>query len=543
MKKSLINCFVAIFCIIVCGCQRDALYQQLVEIDSLLINEQPDSAYSLIKKIHKEELDEENLAYYHLLLVQSLYKTYQPIASDSIINLALDYYSKTNDKDKLARTFLYKGCILIDLKKNKEVIECLKKAEYAAKESKDFIMLHNIHYMIGIFNLNYNENLLALHYFKQALGYSKITKKGNFLLFDYDKLATCYYELGEKDSALACAKHALKYIEGIPKNQQMELSSTFTVIANKFINIDDSIAEKLLEKAISIKPRGSAYGSLAQLKLRKGNVDEARKLALKGIETCESEEIRYHVTRVLSYIEKKAGNYKRANELSQQAIQLKDTLTKHQQEDNVKAMQITFDNEEEKSLKNRQLYGALMVLVLVALIGGYASWHLRRKKHQAEQLATQKAEEIELLAQSNEQLNEEKRQSIKELESANRKLANAQRKLKEWEAQQKAAQKEQKATDRAMSNGHRLFHELTEGGTTALWHRQDYADFFHFYCQIDGGFREETAQRYDRLTPNAQVMVVLRHLGLTDDELCQRMGLSRAALRTMKWRIQPKNEG
>ena len=549
MKTVIKIIYVVILEITLSGCHHTYLNSQLVLIDSLLLNELPDSAHSLICNMDKSQLNDENLAYYHLLLTQSQYKAYLPIKSDSVINLALDYYQKTDDKDKLARAYYYKGCILDDLKRHKEGMEYMKKAGFVAKGSRNYILLHNIAFYIGVINLNYNENKLAIENLKLALYYSKKTQKSNHLLFDFERLAICYWRLNEKDSMTICIDSIFRYINSLPESQQQNLSGTFTILGNSFINIDTQKAEELYKKAISIKQIGSAYGSLAWIKLHEGNLTEARELALKGIETSETDEIRSSIIRILSNIEKASGNYEQANELSQQALLLKDSLSKQQQSDNVKAVQITHDGEDLKSRKNRQLRGALIGLVIVTVIGGSASWLQRSRKKEAERMTAIKTKENAQLAQaneeltrSNEQLNEEKRQSDMELRSVSRKLAGAEKKLKNWEAQQKATLKEQKSIDATMAKGHRLFHELTEGGTTVLWRKQDFSDFFDFYCQIDGDFREQVGQRYSHLTPNTQVLLVLQHLGLTDDELCERMNLTRAALRTMKWRIKTSCE-
>ena len=549
MKSVIKIITVVIFEITIYGCYNTNLNSQLVLIDSLLLNELPDSAYSLVCKMDKSQLNDENLAYYHLLLAQSQYKAYIPIKSDSVINLALDYYQKTDNKDKLARTFYYKGCILDDLKRHKEGMENMKKAEIVAKGSHDYVLLHNIAFYIGVINMTDNENSLALMNFKQALNYSKKTQKGNHLLFDYERLAICYRKLGEKDSMTICIDSIFQYINSLPKSQQQSLSGTYTVLGNSFINLDTQKAEELYRKAISIKQIGSAYGSLAWIKLHEGNLTKARELAQKGIEKSETDEIRSSIIRILSNIEKASGNYERANELSQQALQLKDSISKQQQSDNVKALQIAHDGEVDINRKNRQLHEALIGMTIVAVIGGSTIWLLRRRKKEAERMTDITIEENaqleqanEELTRSNEQLNKEKRQSDMELRSVSRKLAEAEKKLKNWEAQQKAMRKEQKAMDATMANGHRLFHELTEGGTTVLWRKQDFSDFFDFYCQIDGEFRKQVGQRYSHLTPNAQVLLVLQHIGLTDDELCERMNLTRAALRTMKWRIKTGGE-
>ena len=68
------------------------------------MNEHPDSALNLLKGIEQPELQtREHHARYALLYSQALDKNYIDLTSDSLINIAVDYYK---DRDDVRAKFL-----------------------------------------------------------------------------------------------------------------------------------------------------------------------------------------------------------------------------------------------------------------------------------------------------------------------------------------------------------------------------------------------------------------------------------------------------
>ena len=124
------------------GCNRMPDYDaRLIEADSL-VYDQPQQAKAILDSINREELSEADEAYYNLLLTQAVYINYDNITSDndSIITQALDYFSKhKGDKDKLTRSYIYKGAVTEELALPDSVaMVYYKKAESSAGESDPF---------------------------------------------------------------------------------------------------------------------------------------------------------------------------------------------------------------------------------------------------------------------------------------------------------------------------------------------------------------------------------------------------------------------
>ena len=158
MKKELILfvCLSLIF-----GCQHSRTYTNLIEIDSLLRQEMVDSAIQKIQKIAIDSNDKEATAYYYLLKTQTMYKAYQPIKTDSQINISCDYYKRSNDKEKYARSLLYRGNVRADLGKAVEAMKDYKTAEEIMNDVDDDVLKHNI-FSQGFpdqFDIFYNYNI------------------------------------------------------------------------------------------------------------------------------------------------------------------------------------------------------------------------------------------------------------------------------------------------------------------------------------------------------------------------------------------------
>ena len=91
-----------------------------------------------------------------------------------------------------------------------------------------------------------------------------------------------------------------------------------------------------------------------------------------------------------------------------------------------------------------------------------------------------------------------------------------------------------------MERGHHLFVELTQGGNIRQWTRDDFRDFRDYYNTVDKFFSNEIDQKYGRLSQNLYVFAILEHLGKSDEEIMTAMGLSLAALRTTRSRLNQK---
>ena len=77
-----------------------------------LMNDSTEQAYSILREIDQSSLtSSRDSAFYALLYSQARYKLYIDDTSDSLINIAVNYYSDTNDDYHSFLSYYYQGCI------------------------------------------------------------------------------------------------------------------------------------------------------------------------------------------------------------------------------------------------------------------------------------------------------------------------------------------------------------------------------------------------------------------------------------------------
>ena len=537
MRTRLISIVVTFISIVSCSYQKQG-YKDLIEIDSLLSQEKVDSALYLIEHFSLGNADGETSAYYNLLLAQARYKAYKPIKSDSIINLAIEYYKESNNSDKLARCYYYRGGMLYDLGANKEALDNCKLSENLLRHSDNYILKHNVYYLLSSINFHYNEYELALSYAKKALECSEHTKKENHLICDYEKLLLFYNTLGYKDSSLYYVNRSIKLVNSMPANPPDIRATYWGNLGVVYASIDPDKAEAFLEKSISLAPLDNVYGQLADISLKKGDTLKAKRLLIEGLSISESLSSKAKITRLLGRIEQESGHYQQASEWMRQAQQLKDSLTRQQREDNIRAQQIAFDREVGQKEADQQLMNALLACGIILFGSATTFWYLRRRARKAREKASEQLESAyQELAATQDDLSS----ASQELKSMARQLKSTSKKMDKLEQERREQRQEQRSQGKTLENGHRLYTELLSGGNMLKWQRKDVTDFIAYYRQTNPDFAEQADRNYGKLTPNQAVYLILKHLGKADDDIIPVMGITPGAFRTMCSRITQKD--
>lgn len=130
----------------------------------------PDSAFQILRTIPSpEKLSKEEYSLYALLMTQVMHRCGQEISSDSLIDIAVKYYSSHGTSDEKASAFLYKGYVLESLGKDNEAIYAYKQAEEAVKSAKDLRIHFLVYVALGHINGRYAHYEQSVGYYKKAL--------------------------------------------------------------------------------------------------------------------------------------------------------------------------------------------------------------------------------------------------------------------------------------------------------------------------------------------------------------------------------------
>ena len=143
-----------------------------------LMNEYPDSAWTLLNTISPDEMGQNrNRALYALLYTQAQDKTYRDETNDSLISVAVDYYRDTDDVRRKFLSYYYKGRVHFTTKDYLGAMTCYMEAEQLADEVGDDYLVGLLYAELGrIYNIYYDYPKSLEAYQKAAECYERAGK-------------------------------------------------------------------------------------------------------------------------------------------------------------------------------------------------------------------------------------------------------------------------------------------------------------------------------------------------------------------------------
>ena len=143
-----------------------------------LMNEYPDSVWTLLNTISPDEMGQNrNRALYALLYTQAQDKTYRDETNDSLISVAVDYYRNTDDVRHKFLSYYYKGRVHFNAKDYLSATTCYMEAEQLAKEVDDDYLVGLLYAELGrIYNIYYDYPKSLEAYQKAAECYERAGK-------------------------------------------------------------------------------------------------------------------------------------------------------------------------------------------------------------------------------------------------------------------------------------------------------------------------------------------------------------------------------
>ena len=189
---------------ILASCNRVPDYDtRLVEADNHVYDYPRNSiAKDILLKINPKDLNEADAAYYNLLFTQASYINYDDITNDNLnmINQSLDYYKKhKGDKEKLIRSYIYKGAVFDVFGMPDSAMIYYKWAELYANE-KDYFNRGYAQFSMGkLYSNNQAYDGREIEKLKQAVDNFRKSGNNHYLIIGLKTLGTQYrYRNAEK---------------------------------------------------------------------------------------------------------------------------------------------------------------------------------------------------------------------------------------------------------------------------------------------------------------------------------------------------------
>lgn len=369
------------------SCSSSNAVKYKLEKSEMLMQDFPDSSLAILQSITSGQLaGKKERALYSLLYSQALDKNYIDITDDSIINIAVNYYSNRNDEMRKAQSWYYLGRVYYNANNTKAAVESFLKAKAAAEKSENHFLTGQIYSILG--KLLYDQNFFieSADAYKSAAKFFKDAEEPGRCANSLSYAAKNYHLIGEDSVALDYYGRAIELYEQI-SNVKAVVDNTYCKAAvllklkraDSAINCIQSVKLKynLREEALEY------YPLLCELNFEKGNYDKARfygKAYLDSEISRSDDKNRCGILWIMKNISLKENNLSDHLKYEEEYLKLNHKILKEKEKRNIKAIEARYSHtnlEESYSLlekegrRNMFIYTIALALILAVSVGIY----------------------------------------------------------------------------------------------------------------------------------------------------------------------------
>lgn len=485
----------------------------------------PDSALHLLESISaSRHLTGKEQADYALLLSLAQYRCYIPVSSDSLINLAIEYYKDKNDADKKGAVFYVKGCILEEYCKDiPNALLAYKEAETCIPDMDDKQYVARIYSSLGYINKKSFHLEPAKEYYQKAVqanidGKDTVAYASNLL-----NLSTLYYTLHQADSANRCINTLIDIADSL-NDLDLQVKIYNNIANRKIFEKNYAEAEKYLIHAIRLSsphfPDKLSLG-LANLYAYTGQKEKADSL-FTHLLSCPDLLVRSNsYLDLLNYF---LASHPQEHSYLNHYIALTDSIYKENRAEEVGKIQQKYDNEVLARTNDQLYFKWILTSVVGSLICIIAVTFLQKKWRKANALQKQieELEEKKKVLTSSSQENERYVIQISELESQINDLKNEKRRLKYFIKKTKKS-KENKEDD--YSSIFKTYLSITKDKTYDKELERD--NLRQWLNLTNQNFTDKLIKHYPVLSKSNQLMDVccLTALNLSIEDIATLLGI------------------
>ena len=240
-----------------CSVRRDAQVRQvLAAADSLMMTE-PQAALDTLMTIDSSDaagLPRADRAFYTMLRTEAEYKCWQPVAENTAIAEAVDYYRRKGPEDRLARALVMQGTVLFERGDTEGAMAAYKEAEPMVEREGDLEQLGLLHTRIGeLYQTSAVNDSAALTRYYRALECFEMLS------------AYSLYAFKEQNTAnlVKLVKKAEQLYDEIPVPGQMEtdiLNNIYYCCAELFMNNGKQDSARMFLNSIRMREEADSLG-------------------------------------------------------------------------------------------------------------------------------------------------------------------------------------------------------------------------------------------------------------------------------------------
>ena len=344
-----------------------------------LMTEAPDSAEKILNAIPRRNLKSRaQKARFALLYSQAMDKCYIDTDNDSLISVAVNYYSKRGSDHEKALAYYYESVVYRNAKNTDAQVESLVKAQqYAEKTTDHFLngLIYSKQGQLYYFQFQFSE---AEELFRKAVdAFDKANNIKNKMI-SLNNLSNALYFLNRKDEYVTVTEEALNTAKALDDNTYVVPLENDLLTATDGWNKDEILRSK---KALFANKEHYTKSEFARLLCnhheRLGNID-----SLKYYLT---EQIKYDTIRTLfdcgaiarlSNLCENQGDFAEALKYEKMYAKAHDSLKNIERKNIVEELEQKYKTKEisleKESLRKQQTLiiwiGVLVALILISVI-------------------------------------------------------------------------------------------------------------------------------------------------------------------------------
>lgn len=396
--------YILLCCAYLSSCQRDNT-AKLLELAEAQIWEKPDSTLQILEQISSpEKLKGKEQADYALLLTQAKYRCNILAPSDSLINIAINYYKEKEDADRKGAAYLYKGSVLNELHESEKAIQAYKRAEECIPKMTDTHLIARIYSDLGYLNqmeLNYD---IAKTYYKKSLSINKAEKYLSNSANDLINLMGLYISSdyqNKQDSAEWCTSELLNIVSKVGSNIQAKIFHNIAV--QKMYKEKYTEAEIFLQKLKEVSNGKLSYKALSvwgELYIKMGHKEKADSLLYAALGTSDLT-VKVNIYSTLYKQAEEDKQYKKAVGYLKKYTAVIDSVRDELKSTEIRELQLKYDKsitlrQNAEIRMNWYLTIAIGFLIVIALISLYFYSLKIYRKQKGKELSQQKQGSIKL---------------------------------------------------------------------------------------------------------------------------------------------------
>lgn len=508
--------------IILLGCSQLSSYQHQLEQAEAVIEDNPDSALVLLNGIPASLVsDGEERALYNLLMTEATYKLYKPFGNDSLINYSIDYYSKSNNVNRLAAANLYKGGLYYHLKNIDKATFYAKQAEELTMNSDDELLKCKIYDMLAIINFNTKNHQLCQHYANLLLESSIKLNRPMWLALAYEMKALVSRNLGDSKQALDDMQLCMNHAEQCNDSDKVYI---YTNYANTLYSEGKySEARPWIEKAIQIKPLASQYVTLGNLFHLEGDTLQARLNWEKAVTMGDS---RYTINayKYLARLYNERRNYFKVAQMLAKADSVQTFYHEELRTTQLAEIQHRYDRAiTEKALaeqknKNMVIIGIALMVLIVALL---SIIYYQRRARRFEGVISDFVENIKAKEQRLAQLENSGKDRDNEIALLKANIENI----------------KQASADR-IGRGKELYELIAKREKPMSFNKENEQEFVDYYAYTFHEQYVRLVMPYHHLSLRLTCFLILQEMGYTYNDIADLLCVSVSAVRNYPQRLE-----